>query len=706
MIEDDLKRGRLPCVVATSSLELGIDMGAVDLVDPDRVAAVGRQRPAARRSGRPPGRRGVARGAVPQAPRRPGADGGRRRADAHRRHRGAARAGQPARRARPADRRGHRAGRLGRRRASSTVVRRSAPFAAPAPVGVRRDARPAGRPLPERRVRRAAARARLGPRRRRAHRPAGRPAAGRHQRRHHPRPRAVRRLPGRASGPRGSASSTRRWSTSPGSATCSRSAPRAGGSRTSPTTGCWSPRPRPARAAAVLERRRARPARRARCRGRRVHPRGRRAVARREALARATGAGLDDVGGRQPGLAVRGAARGHRRRAERHPLVVERFRDELGDWRHHRPLAVRRARCTRPGRWRSTRRLRERYGIDAQAMAADDGIVLRIPETDQDPPGADLIAFEPDEIEQIVTTEVGGSALFASRFRECAARALLLPRRDPGRRSPLWQQRQKSSPAARGGVQVPVVPDHPRGRPRGPPGRLRRPGADRPAAAASQRARCGSSTSTTQSPSPFARSLLFGYVAAFMYEGDSPLAERRAAALTLDQGLLAELLGRAELRELLDPEVLAEVETELQRLADDRKARDAEGLVDLFRLLGPLSTDEVAARCTTPGQVTDWLSLLAQCAPRGRGARGRRGALGGRRGRRPAARRSRRAGAARHSRRLHRSGRRPAGRPRGAVRPHPRALRHRRRGDPARARRGRRPADAGPARGRRSGARG
>ena len=114
----------------------------------------------------------------------------------------------------------------------------------------------------------------------------------------------------------------------------------------------------------------------------------------------------------------------------------------------------------------------------------------------------------------------------------------------------------------------------------------------------------------TPTPSPYARSLLFGYVAQFVYEGDSPIAERRAAALSLDQGLLAELLGRAELRELLDPEVLAEVEAELQRLAPDRQARDAEGLVDLLRLLGPLATDEVVARCVPGADVTGWLAAL------------------------------------------------------------------------------------------------
>ena len=334
------------------------------------------------------------------------------------------------------------------------------------------------------------------------------------------------------------------------------------------------------------------------------------AMSRPDALARATGAGLDPWAAdnlvalieeqRETTNAVPSDTR----------LVVERFRDELGDWRIivHSPYGVP---VHAPWALAINARLRERYGMDAQAMAADDGIVLRIPETDQDPPGADLIAFEPDEIEQIVTTEVGGSALFASRFRECAARALLLPRRDPGRRSPLWQQRQKSAQLLEVASKYPSFPiileavrevlqdvyDVP-----ALIGLLQRV----------QRREVQLVDVATQSPSPFARSLLFGYVAAFMYEGDSPIAERRAAALTLDQGLLAELLGRAELRELLDPEVLAEVEAELQRLADDRKARDAEGLVDLLRLLGPQSTEEVMARCTAPDQVADWLALLAQ----------------------------------------------------------------------------------------------
>ncbi|MGN6251926.1 MAG: ATP-dependent helicase, partial [Marmoricola sp.] len=283
-------------------------------------------------------------------------------------------------------------------------------------------------------------------------------------------------------------------------------------------------------------------------------------------------------------------------------IVVERFRDELGDWRLvvHSPYGTP---VHAPWALAIGARLRERYGMDAQVMASDDGIVCRIPETDQDPPGADLLAFEPDEIEPLVVAEVGGSALFASRFRECAARALLLPRRDPGHRSPLWQQRQRSAQLLAVAARYPSFPiileavrevlqdvyDVP-----ALVGLLRR---------VAQRSVTLVDVTTTR-PSPFAQSLLFGYVAAFMYEGDSPLAERRAAALTLDQGLLAELLGRAELRELLDPDVLAEVEAELQRLphegADDRRARDAEGLVDLLRLLGPLDTAELQARSTAP----------------------------------------------------------------------------------------------------------
>ncbi|KQW43877.1 DEAD/DEAH box helicase [Nocardioides sp. Root1257] len=290
-------------------------------------------------------------------------------------------------------------------------------------------------------------------------------------------------------------------------------------------------------------------------------------------------------------------------------LVVERFRDELGDWRLvvHSPYGVP---VHAPWALAINARLRERYGVDGQAVASDDGIVIRIPDTDADPPGGDVIVFEPDEIDAVVTQEVGGSALFASRFRECAARALLLPRRDPGRRSPLWQQRQRSAALLEVAVQYPSFPivlEAVR--------ECLQDVYDLPSLTALMRGIDRREVQVvdvaTHQPSPFARTLLFGYVAQFMYEGDSPIAERRAAALALDQGLLAELLGRAELRELLDPEVLVEVEAELQRLAPDRRARDAEGVADLLRLLGPLTTAEVAERSVEGADTDDWLGSLA-----------------------------------------------------------------------------------------------
>lgn len=275
-------------------------------------------------------------------------------------------------------------------------------------------------------------------------------------------------------------------------------------------------------------------------------------------------------------------------------LVIERFRDELGDWRLilHSPYGMQ---VHAPWALAVAARLRERHGIDGDAMAADDGIVVRIPETDAEPPGADLFVFERDDLEALVTDEVGASALFAARFRECAARALLLPRRNPGQRSPLWQQRQRASQlleVAQKYPSFPIVLETVR--------EVLQDVYDVPSLLgiaddiAGRRIRLVETE--TEQPSPFARSLLFGYVAAFMYEGDTPLAERRAAALSLDSTLLGELLGRAELRELLDPAVIAGVERDLQRLSPDRRARDAEGIVDVLRLVGALDLDEVVDR--------------------------------------------------------------------------------------------------------------
>ncbi|WP_067461745.1 ATP-dependent helicase [Actinomadura macra] len=273
-------------------------------------------------------------------------------------------------------------------------------------------------------------------------------------------------------------------------------------------------------------------------------------------------------------------------------MVVERFRDELGDWRMivHSPLG---ARVHAPWALAIAGRLRERYG-DAQAMHADDGIVIRVPDSDE-PPGLDTAVFDADDIERVVVDELGGSALFAARFRECAARSLLLPRRRPDKRMPLWQQRQRAAQllsVASKYPSFPIVLETMR--------ECLQDVFDVPGLVQLMRDLSGRKVRMveveTSEPSPYARSLLFDYVGAFMYEGDSPLAERRAQALALDSALLAELLGQADLRELLDPEAVAETERELQRRADDRRARDLEGVADLLRGLGPLTTAEVADR--------------------------------------------------------------------------------------------------------------
>ncbi|WP_233213444.1 ATP-dependent helicase [Mycobacterium hubeiense] len=288
-------------------------------------------------------------------------------------------------------------------------------------------------------------------------------------------------------------------------------------------------------------------------------------------------------------------------------FVVERFRDELGDWRVilHSPYGLR---VHGPLALAVSRRLRERYGIDEKPTASDDGIIVRLPDTEDAAPGAELFVFDADEIEPIVTAEVGGSALFASRFRECAARALLLPRRHPGKRSPLWHQRQRAAQlldVARKYPDFPIVLEAVR--------ECLQDVYDVPALTelmhrvAQRRLRLVEVETAT--PSPFAASLLFGYVGAFMYEGDSPLAERRAAALSLDSVLLAELLGRVELRELLDPQVIATTTQQLQHLHPDRAARDAEGVADLLRLLGPLTEHEIAERAIAD-DVGGWLDGL------------------------------------------------------------------------------------------------
>ncbi len=275
-------------------------------------------------------------------------------------------------------------------------------------------------------------------------------------------------------------------------------------------------------------------------------------------------------------------------------VVVERFRDELGDWRVCilSPLG---SRVLAPWALAIEARLQERLGPGAQVLWSDDGIVIRLPEAVDRIPVEDLV-FEPEEIEEAVVATLPGTALFASVFREAAARALLLPRRRPGQRTPLWQQRQRSADlltAAAQHADFPILLEATR--------ECLREHFDVPALkdlmhgirSRSQRV----VAVDTERASPFAQSLLFRWIAVYMYEGDAPLAERRAAALSLDKDLLRELLGSEDLRDLLDPRALDDVELELQRLADGRTARGADGVHDLLRDLGPLSHEEIAARC-------------------------------------------------------------------------------------------------------------
>ncbi len=321
-------------------------------------------------------------------------------------------------------------------------------------------------------------------------------------------------------------------------------------------------------------------------------------------LERARAAGLDEWGAANllTYLTEQKAATGHL--PDDRTLLVERFRDELGDWRLvvHSPFG---AQVNAPWALVLAARLRERYGVDVASMHSDDGIVLRLPDTTGEPPEADLAVLDPDDVEREVTAEVGTSALFASRFRECAARALLLPRRDPRRRTPLWQQRQRAAQllsVASEFASFPITLEAAR--------EVLQDVYDVPGLVELMRdvrsRRVRVVDVQTDTASPFAQSLLFGYVGQFLYEGDAPLAERRAQALALDTGLLAELLGRTELRELLDGEAMAEIESELQRLPGQRHPRDVDGASDLLRGIGDLTAAEAAAR----GVPQEWLDEL------------------------------------------------------------------------------------------------
>ena len=275
-------------------------------------------------------------------------------------------------------------------------------------------------------------------------------------------------------------------------------------------------------------------------------------------------------------------------------LVLERFRDELGDWRLvlHSPYGLR---VHAPWASAIAAQLSARLGLDGATTATDDGIIVRLPDTDDDPPGAEVFLLDPAHIEDDVTRALADSSLFASRFRECAGRALLLPRRDPGKRAPLWQQRQRSAQllaVASRFPDFPIILETVR--------ECLADVYDLPAlidvlTRVSHR-KIRVVEVETSTPSPFAASMLLGYVGSFIYDDDAPLAERRATALSLDTALLAQLLGRVDLRELLDPAVIDDVVARLQRTAADRRARDGQDVVDLLRWLGPCSRTEIADR--------------------------------------------------------------------------------------------------------------
>ena len=282
-----------------------------------------------------------------------------------------------------------------------------------------------------------------------------------------------------------------------------------------------------------------------------------------------------------------------------HRIVVEQFRDELGDRRIviHSPHG---ARVHAPWALMIADRLIERFGVDAQVMPGDDGIVLRLPDDgslDSLPALAEVLAIDPITVDRYLTDLVGGSALFAARFRECAARSLLFPRRDPTRRAPLWQQRQRSAQllsVAANFESFPVVLETFR--------ECLQDVYDVSALVTLleevQAGVVDIVEVSTPTPSPFARSMLFNYVASFLYEGDSPLAERKSAALALDESMLTELLGTADLRELLSLDAIKIVSSRLQHLGD-RAARNVEQAWDMLREIGPLRADELEPRGIT-----------------------------------------------------------------------------------------------------------
>src|SRR4051794_22210642 len=289
-------------------------------------------------------------------------------------------------------------------------------------------------------------------------------------------------------------------------------------------------------------------------------------------------------------------------------IVIERVRDELGDWRVC-VLSPRGGRIHAPWAMAVAAKVREETGADVETLWGDDGFVVRFPDVDE-PPDPRLLLPDPDDVQALVVRQLGATALFASKFRENAARSLLLPKRRPGQRAPLWQQRKRAADllavASRYGS-FPVLLETYR--------ECLRDFFDMPALIAtltdirSRKLRIATVDSAT--PSPFAASLLFSYVASFIYDGDAPLAERRAQALAVDQSQLRELLGDAELRELLDADSMEAIERQLQRLDPQYHVKTADGVHDMLLSLGDLTDVEIRERSLTADVAASTTALAA-----------------------------------------------------------------------------------------------
>lgn len=288
-------------------------------------------------------------------------------------------------------------------------------------------------------------------------------------------------------------------------------------------------------------------------------------------------------------------------------ITVERFRDELGDWRICilSPLG---ARVHAPWALAIQAKLEAHFGFEVQAMWSDDGIVLRLVDVEE-VPEVDILLPDPDEVEEQVVEQLAHSALFAGQFRENAGRALLLPRMRAGSRTPLWQQRLKSQQllaVAREYPSFPIIIETYRA--------CLKDVFDLPELVETlhkiRRQEIRVDAIETPNASPFARSLVFAYVAAYLYEGDAPLAERKAQALALDRKLLRELLGQEELRELLDAAVIEQIEAELQAIEPDYRARHHDAMHDVLRRVGDLSLEEAQLRSTD--DCGPWLDTLVK----------------------------------------------------------------------------------------------